>query len=82
MFWILGFLPAYGAFSTLGWPDDNPNNPEDYLKHFYPTSVLVTGFDIIFFWVARMMMMSLYVMRKRREAERKAQGCRLKIRPK
>lgn len=68
------FSSGLWAFSTLGWPDDNPNNPEDYLKHFYPTSVLVTGFDIIFFWVARMMMMSLYVMRKRREAERKAQG--------
>jgi valyl-tRNA synthetase len=41
-------------FSTLGWPDETPE-----LKTFYPTSVLVTGFDIIFFWVARMLMMGL-----------------------
>ncbi len=42
------------AVSTLGWP-----NETDELKKYYPTSVLVTGFDIIFFWVARMMMTSL-----------------------
>jgi valyl-tRNA synthetase len=41
----------------LGWPDETPE-----LKRFYPTSVLVTGFDIIFFWVARMMMMGLHFM--------------------
>jgi valyl-tRNA synthetase len=48
------FSSALWPFSTLGWPDDTPE-----LKRFYPTSVLVTGFDIIFFWVARMMMMGL-----------------------
>ena len=44
-------------FSTLGWPDETPE-----LKRYYPTDVLVTGFDIIFFWVARMMMMGLHFM--------------------
>ncbi len=47
------------AFSTLGWPDKTPE-----LARFYPTSVLVTGFDIIFFWVARMMMMGLHFMKE------------------
>ena len=50
------FSSALWPFSTLGW--DGKNEP-DYLKTFYPTSVLVTGFDIIFFWVARMIMMGL-----------------------
>ncbi len=49
------FSSALWPFSTLGWPDDTPE-----LKRFYPTDVLVTGFDIIFFWVARMMMMGLH----------------------
>jgi valyl-tRNA synthetase len=49
------FSSALWPFSTLGWPDDTPE-----LKRFYPTSTLVTGFDIIFFWVARMMMMGLH----------------------
>lgn len=53
------FSSGLWAFSTLGWPDKC-----DYLDKFYPTSVLVTGFDIIFFWVARMMMMSMYMMKK------------------
>ena len=53
------FSSGLWAFSTLGWPDKTP-----YLDTFYPTSVLVTGFDIIFFWVARMMMMSMYMMKK------------------
>ncbi|MBQ9035206.1 MAG: valine--tRNA ligase [Alphaproteobacteria bacterium] len=53
------FSSGLWAFSTLGWPDEN-----EYLKTFYPTSVLVTGFDIIFFWVARMMMMSMYMMKR------------------
>ena len=48
------FSSALWPFSTLGWPEQTPD-----LKTFYPTSVLVTGFDIIFFWVARMMMMGL-----------------------
>jgi valyl-tRNA synthetase len=49
------FSSALWPFSTLGWPDQTPE-----LKRFYPTSTLVTGFDIIFFWVARMMMMGLH----------------------
>ena len=53
------FSSGLWAFSTLGWPEST-----EYLKTFYPTSVLVTGFDIIFFWVARMMMMSMYMMKK------------------
>lgn len=53
------FSSGLWAFSTLGWPDKT-----DFLDTFYPTSVLVTGFDIIFFWVARMMMMSMYMMKK------------------
>src|SRR5689334_7528392 len=48
------FSSALWPFSTLGWPDETPE-----LKRYYPTDVLVTGFDIIFFWVARMMMMGL-----------------------
>ena len=48
------FSSALWPFSTLGWPEQTPE-----LKAFYPTSVLVTGFDIIFFWVARMIMMGL-----------------------
>jgi len=51
------FSSALWPFSTLGWPDDT-----DDLKTFYPTSVLVTGFDILFFWVARMIMMGLKFM--------------------
>ncbi|GAB4240310.1 MAG: valine--tRNA ligase [Acidobacteriota bacterium] len=51
------FSSALWPFSTLGWPDDTPEQ-----KIFYPTSALVTGFDIIFFWVARMMMMGLRFM--------------------
>ncbi len=53
------FSSGLWAFSTLGWPDKT-----EYLDTFYPTSVLVTGFDIIFFWVARMMMMSMYMMKR------------------
>ncbi len=53
------FSSGLWAFSTLGWPDST-----EYLQTFYPTSVLVTGFDIIFFWVARMMMMSMYTMKR------------------
>jgi valyl-tRNA synthetase len=53
------FSSALWPFSTLGWPDGTPE-----LKRYYPTSVLVTGFDIIFFWVARMMMMGLHFMRE------------------
>ncbi len=51
------FSSALWPFSTLGWPEQTPE-----LKAFYPTSVLVTGFDIIFFWVARMIMMGLKFM--------------------
>jgi valyl-tRNA synthetase len=49
------FSSALWPFSTLGWPEETPE-----LARFYPTNVLVTGFDIIFFWVARMMMMGLH----------------------
>jgi valyl-tRNA synthetase len=51
------FSSALWPFSTMGWPDETR-----VLKMFYPTSVLVTGFDILFFWVARMMMMGLHFM--------------------
>jgi valyl-tRNA synthetase len=52
------FSSALWPFSTLGWPDDTPD-----LRTFYPTSVLVTGYDILFFWVVRMMMFGLYAMK-------------------
>jgi valyl-tRNA synthetase len=52
------FSSALWPFSTLGWPDETPE-----LKRYYQTDVLVTGFDIIFFWVARMMMMGLHFMK-------------------
>ena len=53
------FSSALWPFSTLGWPEQTPE-----LERYYPTSVLVTGFDIIFFWVARMMMMALHFMKE------------------
>jgi valyl-tRNA synthetase len=53
------FSSALWPFSTLGWPDETPE-----LERYYPNAVLVTGFDIIFFWVARMMMMGLHVMKE------------------
>jgi len=53
------FSSALWPFATLGWPKKTYE-----LKRFYPTSVLVTGFDIIFFWVARMMMMGNYLIKK------------------
>ncbi len=53
------FSSALWPFSTMGWPEKTPE-----LEEFYPTSVLVTGFDILFFWVARMMMMGLHFMDK------------------
>jgi valyl-tRNA synthetase len=53
------FSSALWPFSTLGWPDDTPE-----VRRYYPTDVLVTGFDIIFFWVARMMMMGLHFMKQ------------------
>jgi valyl-tRNA synthetase len=58
------FSSALWPCSTLGWPDDT----ED-LRAFYPTSVLVTGYDILFFWVARMMMFGLYAMADREPAQ-------------
>ena len=51
------FSSALWPFSTMGWPEETP-----LLKTYYPTSVLVTGFDILFFWVARMMMMGIHFM--------------------
>ncbi len=53
------FSSALWPFSTLGWPDDVPE-----VARYYPTDTLVTGFDIIFFWVARMMMMGLHFMKE------------------
>ena len=53
------FSSGLWPFATLGWPNKN-----EYLKKFYPTSVLVTGFDIIFFWVARMMMFGMEFLNK------------------
>ena len=53
------FSSALWPFSTLGWPDSTPE-----VQRYYPNSVLVTAFDIIFFWVARMMMMGLYLMKE------------------
>jgi valyl-tRNA synthetase len=53
------FSSALWPFSTLGWPEETPE-----LARYYPTDVLVTGFDIIFFWVARMMMMGLHFMKE------------------
>jgi len=52
------FSSGLWPFSTLGWPEET-----EALKTFYPTSLLVTGFDIIFFWVARMMMLGLYIQK-------------------
>ncbi len=51
------FSSALWPFSTMGWPENTPE-----LKKYYPTSILVTGFDIIFFWVARMMMMGIHFL--------------------
>jgi valyl-tRNA synthetase len=53
------FSSALWPFSTLGWPDDTPE-----VQRYYPTNVLVTGWDIIFFWVARMMMMGIHFMKE------------------
>ena len=50
------FSSALWPFTTLSWPDED----SDYLKRYYPTSLLITGFDIIFFWVARMIMMGMH----------------------
>lgn len=55
------FSSALWPFSTLGWPSDDPQTAQ-MLARYYPGDVLVTGFDIIFFWVARMMMMGLHFM--------------------
>jgi valyl-tRNA synthetase len=54
------FSSGLWPFSTLGWPEDTPD-----LRTFYPTSVLVTGYDILFFWVVRMMMFGLQAMKDR-----------------
>lgn len=53
------FSSALWPFSTMGWPDNT-----EMLKQFYPTSVLVTGYDIIFFWVARMLIMGMEFMKE------------------
>ena len=54
------FSSALWPFGTLGWPESTPE-----LNRFYPTSLLVTGFDIIFFWVARMIMMGMHFMKEK-----------------
>jgi valyl-tRNA synthetase len=59
------FSSGLWPFSTLGWPDATPD-----LKRYYPTSLLLTGFDIIFFWVARMMMLGIYCIDDRAEKDR------------
>ena len=61
------FSSALWPFSTLGWPDDTAD-----LRAFYPNSVLVTGYDILFFWVVRMMMFGLYAMRDKAPGRRRA----------
>ncbi|MCL4485952.1 MAG: valine--tRNA ligase [Nitrospirae bacterium] len=53
------FSSALWPFATMGWPEETPD-----LRRFYPTHLLVTGFDILFFWVARMIMMGLYLTGK------------------
>jgi valyl-tRNA synthetase len=58
------FSSGLWPFSTLGWPDETAD-----LREFYPTSVLVTGYDILFFWVVRMMMFGLYAMKDRGPAD-------------
>jgi len=58
------FSSGLWPFSTLGWPEDTPD-----LRRYYPTSVLVTGYDILFFWVARMMLFGLYALRDRPPAD-------------
>ena len=57
------FSSGLWTFGTLGWPNSD-NNPDiaEFIKTFHPTNTLVTGFDIIFFWVARMIMLTLYFM--------------------
>ena len=58
------FSSGLWPFSTMGWPEQTPD-----LAKFYPTSVLVTGYDILFFWVVRMMMFGLYAMADRGPAD-------------
>ena len=57
-YWTHGFRRPCGRSPRLGWPEQTPE-----LKTFHPTDVLVTGFDIIFFWVARMVMMTMHFMK-------------------
>ncbi|MGB7753963.1 MAG: class I tRNA ligase family protein, partial [Candidatus Acidiferrales bacterium] len=59
------FSSALWPFSTLGWPDDTPD-----LRAFYPTSLLISGYDILFFWDSRMIMMGLHLTSGASEAER------------
>ncbi len=70
------FSSALWPFSTMGWPDRTPD-----LEKFYPTSVLVTGYDILFFWVARMVMFGTFVVGRRRDhLRRRAAGRRCRSR--
>ena len=71
------FSSALWPFSTMGWPERTPE-----LAKFYPTSVLVTGYDILFFWVARMMMFGTFVGDDdaiTARAERAARRCRSRM---
>jgi len=60
------FSSGLWPFSTIGWPKDT-----EELRRYYPTDVLVTGFDIIFFWVARMLMLGLHLMKEEKQKEGK-----------
>lgn len=55
---LIRFSSALWTFSTLGWPENT-----DALRQFHPTSVMVSGFDIIFFWIARMIMMTMHFIK-------------------
>ena len=63
--WIHGSARAFGRLSTLGWPDDTPD-----LRAFYPTTLLISGYDILFFWDARMVMLCLHLAPGKTTAER------------
>ncbi|HEY7837413.1 MAG TPA: valine--tRNA ligase [Terriglobales bacterium] len=56
------FSSGLWPFSTLGWPDADVSDPNSDLARFYPTALLITGFDILFFWVARMIMLGVHFM--------------------
>ncbi|HXX71825.1 MAG TPA: valine--tRNA ligase [Candidatus Acidoferrum sp.] len=69
------FSSALWPFSTLGWPDDTPE-----LRAFYPTSLLISGYDILFFWDARMIMMGLHLTNRRSDRDFPEEGNRIPFR--